>query len=76
MMSSCDITCTLKTFLQNQYDPIDVDDDCVNAMKGAARPDPPKSYGEILEKPIDTAEIYNPIRLEGRNIIREAVHYG
>ena len=36
-------------------------------MKEAARPDQPTTYGEILEKPIDTTEIYNAIRAGGRN---------
>jgi hypothetical protein len=48
------------------YDTKEADDECVKTMMEAARPEPPNSYGEILEKPIDTAEIYQAIRSGGR----------
>jgi len=44
-----------------------VDDEYVNTMKKSARLDQPTTYGEILAKHIDTAEIYNAIRSDVRN---------
>jgi N-acetylmuramoyl-L-alanine amidase CwlA len=51
---------------QNQHDI--VEDACMDAMKEAARPEQQTHYGEILQKPTDTAEIYNALRTGGRNI--------
>jgi hypothetical protein len=67
MTSPSDIAHTFTSFLRNKYDTLEVGDECVNTMNEAARPDQPTTYGEILENPIDTAEIYNAIRSGGRN---------
>ena len=67
MTSPGDIAHTFTTFLRNRYDILDVDDECVNTMDEAARPDQTTTYGEILEKHIDTAEIYNATRSGGGN---------
>jgi len=54
-------THTFTAFLKNKFDTIGVEDACMDAIKEVARSEQQKHYGEILEKPIDTAEIYNAL---------------
>jgi len=61
MTSLGNIAHTFTNFLRNKYDTLEVDEECVNTMEEAAQPDQPTTYGEILEEPIDTAEICNAL---------------